>query len=841
MHHLDLAWPLSDITRRSSGTSSVVVFRNRVYRVGHYLTIVDRQPGSDFLPTAVTAQLRENQGGDIGDSFSGVPADDQAMLMLCMDRLFFEGVVQQGGFTLSTISSSFRAAVSTERDTCATLNPLLFVLFMPIALVLLIRSVKAFGFPQFAARTPVLIPTKGANMPPHVLIFIPVYAESEYILRKTLESALQANSPSDRRVLVVVCDGQVRSHGSSHELNYEIVLRLLGHESSAPPQPHAYTAHSGSTNTAQLYSGVAANNTPFIVVAKMGTLDEHSHIGNRGKRDSHALLLKFLYKLMGDAPMTRFEYELYQHFTMRLGIEPRDFLYALTLDADTSMSVDTLPRLMHAMQLDSYLCVAQANTLIANGFSSVWTALQAFPLFLSHNLDQQWTATSTNGHCTLYRLKFANGVPCVLAPGLVRQYCSSDAQIDNAHLTNEWMISTLSEDRALFLLGRRSRPDFKVTTQSSAACFTHVPTGFSTMVATTIRRMITDFAVYRENMRVGSTIAKIAAFMSMAWMVLQPSFAVGLYYLAIAFMTQGFVTWSYAFVVAPFVLIPLLQMVGQLAQFRFGFLVYTPLYMLVGVPLFVILLPMMALASRSKSVQWADSIPAADDHGRALRAPPRKRTDVLVSPANSIPEYRLGEWIAGKVEPISDSMLQSGMLPAVSNKQQLNMTGTSFAPMRAPLPPLKQPIIALDARQSVRPFSVASVSIETDTGNEQWARGNSVYTNIPAALSQQAVSYPTYARPDAGPRVSTAGRSTAISMITDMTLGDEEIVELAGGLTKDEIRDEIQFHLRDVDLNVVTRRKVKEHLFSTFGEAVGYYDEFINEAIEEYTLSRLAI
>jgi hypothetical protein len=84
-------------------------------------------------------------------------------------------------------------------------------------------------------------------------------------------------------------------------------------------------------------------------------------------------------------------------------------------------------------------------------------------------------------------------------------------------------------------------------------------------------------------------------------------------------------------------------------------------------------------------------------------------------------------------------------------------------------------------------------------------------------------------------------RATTVSMLTDVTLDDDELAEIAGGLTKDEIRDEIHFLLKDADLNKITRREVKEHLFGVFGESIEYYADFINQCVEEYTLEKLAL
>ncbi|KAJ3079340.1 hypothetical protein HK102_003852, partial [Quaeritorhiza haematococci] len=59
---------------------------------------------------------------------------------------------------------------------------------------------------------------------------------------------------------------------------------------------------------------------------------------------------------------------------------------------------------------------------------------------------------------------------------------------------------------------------------------------------------------------------------------------------------------------------------------------------------------------------------------------------------------------------------------------------------------------------------------------------------------------------------------------------------------KADVRDEIAWYLDDTDLNVTTRREVKEHLAARFGhEIVEGLGEFVEDCIEEFTLEKLAL
>jgi len=77
--------------------------------------------------------------------------------------------------------------------------------------------------------------------------------------------------------------------------------------------------------------------------------------------------------------------------------------------------------------------------------------------------------------------------------------------------------------------------------------------------------------------------------------------------------------------------------------------------------------------------------------------------------------------------------------------------------------------------------------------------------------------------------------------LDSMELDDDELAEMAGGITKDEVRDEIHFILEEADLNQVTKREVKEHLYTQFGDGIDVYNDYINHCIEEFTLEKLAL
>ena len=71
------------------------------------------------------------------------------------------------------------------------------------------------------------------------------------------------------------------------------------------------------------------------MVVKVGKPTERSKPGNRGKRDSQILLLRYLNRVHFDLPMSPLELEVYHQMRNVIGIDPAFYEYIFTVDADT--------------------------------------------------------------------------------------------------------------------------------------------------------------------------------------------------------------------------------------------------------------------------------------------------------------------------------------------------------------------------------------------------------------------------------------------------------------------------------------------------------------------------
>lgn len=68
-------------------------------------------------------------------------------------------------------------------------------------------------------------------------------------------------------------------------------------------------------NKAKVFTGfykILDHSVPYIVVAKCGKESEVRRPGNRGKRDSQLIMMKFLNKVHFEKPMVPLEVEMYR-------------------------------------------------------------------------------------------------------------------------------------------------------------------------------------------------------------------------------------------------------------------------------------------------------------------------------------------------------------------------------------------------------------------------------------------------------------------------------------------------------------------------------------------------
>jgi chitin synthase len=117
---------------------------------------------------------------------------------------------------------------------------------------------------------------------------------------------------------------------------------------------------------------------PYVVVVKVGKPSERSKPGNRGKRDSQILLMRFLNRVHFDSEMAPLELEIYHQIRNVIGVDPQLYEYLLCVDADTAVTTDALTRFVAMAADDSKIVGLCGETKLSNEQRSWWTMIQVY-------------------------------------------------------------------------------------------------------------------------------------------------------------------------------------------------------------------------------------------------------------------------------------------------------------------------------------------------------------------------------------------------------------------------------------------------------------------------------
>jgi len=170
-----------------------------------------------------------------------------------------------------------------------------------ILLALSIVMVSIIGFKFIAAihfgssRAP-------ENHDKFVICQVPCYTESEESLRRTIDSLARLKYDDKRKLLMIICDGNIKGFGND-KATPAIVLDILGVDPNLDPEPLSFQSlgeGSKQHNMGKVYAGLyecAGHVVPYMVIVKVGKPTERPKPGNRGKRDSQMILMHFLNKV----------------------------------------------------------------------------------------------------------------------------------------------------------------------------------------------------------------------------------------------------------------------------------------------------------------------------------------------------------------------------------------------------------------------------------------------------------------------------------------------------------------------------------------------------------------
>ncbi|RAO69373.1 uncharacterized protein BHQ10_005385 [Talaromyces amestolkiae] len=331
-----------------------------------------------------------------------------------------------------------------------------------------------------------------------IVMHVPCYNETEYVLRKTIDSCVASTYTKKRKLLFIVADGKIASAQNNkptyHILLYDIFNHKTDLESGIDAEAKRYPSYDEkgtSDNFAFCCTGYYRE-VPYVVIVKVGRSDEQTNAkpGNRGKRDSQLLVYNFLryvnYHQRGGGGVSAaplFETIDFQ-MRMRLGIDARYAMYMLVADSDTEIEPTGISYLVHQLERDQKLIGVCGYTGVSNPVDSVVACSQVFEYWLTHTILKALESVCSNvlvlsGCFTIYRLKWAyNNEPAILHPAILEDYAGNYEKTLHEH-----NLLSIGEDRYLSTLSiRYFASECRQRYFSAAVCTTTAPTSLSVLI-----------------------------------------------------------------------------------------------------------------------------------------------------------------------------------------------------------------------------------------------------------------------------------------------------------------------------------------------------------------------
>ncbi|KAI8047482.1 chitin synthase-domain-containing protein [Thamnidium elegans] len=419
----------------------------------------------DYMSDAVVNLFRQKSGEDITDYWNALPLDPEIRQRqeVCLRNLFYVGSLDQ-----------------RNSPQCIFSEYLLLIVTVFLCLVIVFKFMAALQFTT--KREP-------QNHDKFVICQVPCYTEGEEELKKTIDSIAALHYDDKRKLLFIICDGMIVGGGNDRPTP-RIVLDILGVDPHVDPEPLSFLSVGEGQkqhNMAKIYSGLyecQGHVVPYIVVSKVGRPSERQKPGNRGKRDSQLILMRFLNKVHFNAPMTPMELEVYHQIKNVIGVNPSFYEFVLMVDADTEVISDGLNRLVSSFVHDAKVIGLCGETKLSNEKDTWVTMIQVYEYFISHYMIKAFeslfgSVTCLPGCFCMYRVRS----PTKNQPLLVSNQVIEDYQINRVDTLHKKNLLHLGEDRYLTTLILKHFPTYKTKFVPDAKCATNAPDQWSILLS----------------------------------------------------------------------------------------------------------------------------------------------------------------------------------------------------------------------------------------------------------------------------------------------------------------------------------------------------------------------
>ncbi|KHN97886.1 class VII chitin synthase [Metarhizium album ARSEF 1941] len=827
----DLVWGEDDVKSQGNDMQRPwAIYGNQIFDLTDYFKTKDvykDAPMYSFLDESVSDIFKNNPGQNVKSLIDQVIRNSvgnetqHAKVMnswLCVQRNFYKGITDFRDFPRCTVN-----------------NWILLAFTIIICAVILVKFVAALRFTSKRRPSP---------QDKFVICQVPAYTEGEESLRKALDSLTALQYDNKRKLICVICDGVIVGQGNDRPTP-KIVLDVLGVDPKVDPPALPFKSvgpGSEQLNYGKVYSGLyeyEGNVVPYLVVVKVGKESEQGKTkpGNRGKRDSQILLMSFLNRVHHRAPMNPLELEMFHQINNIIGVDPELYEYMLMVDADTSVSEDSLNRLVSACANNAKIAGICGETSLENDEKSWTTMIQVYEYFISHHLAKAFeslfgSVTCLPGCFTMYRLRTVDkGKPLLISDAVIREYAVCD--VDTLHQKN---LLSLGEDRYLTTLMTKHFPYMSYKFIGDAQCKTAAPESWSVLLSQRRRWINSTIHNLVELMRLKEMCGfccfsmRFVVFIDLFGTIILPATCVYLGYLIyrVASHTGQFPIISIAMVAAVYGLQALVFILKRQWQHIGWMIIY-----IIAFPIYSFVLPIYSFWNQD-NFTWGNTrvvigekgnkqVVAVEDEGFDPRSVPLQRWDDYAL-VNNLPGRRGGyqekqdynypdQYEMDEIKSVYSAAPQGSVLTGMGGRN-------SYMPPQSPAPFGNTNRVSMmqgqyhDAAASIRRQSMMSLGTQV----QDMHRSQSPYQDLPgnrgSLMNLRGQGSMTPALGMAGNRASsvmgyTGGHRSPMGPDAMQSATSFDFQRGHVGADDTAIVEAIQSVLREVDLDTVTKKQVR--------------------------------
>ncbi|KAL1866588.1 hypothetical protein VTK73DRAFT_4669 [Phialemonium thermophilum] len=781
------------VSKLAQTGNSIAILHGRVFDLSKYIAggrsrvapegeSLDPDPdATNFMDQQVVDLFQFKSGSDVSKYWDALPlsAAEKSNMLTCLNNLFYIGDVD----TRNSVRCQFAE-------------------YLVLAVSILLGSVITFKF--FAA-----LQFGSKNMPENldkfVMCQIPAYTEDEDSMRRAIDSAARMRYDDKRKLLVIVCDGMIIGQGNDRPTP-RIVLDILGVSETVDPEPLSFESLGEGLkqhNMGKVYSGlyeVQGHIVPFLVIVKVGKPSEVSRPGNRGKRDSQMIVMRFLNRVHYNLPMSPLELEMYHQIRNIIGVNPTFYEFLLQIDADTVVAPDSATRMVSAFLDDTRIIAVCGETALTNAKSSFVTMIQVYEYYISHNLVKAFeslfgSVTCLPGCFSMYRIRAAEtGKPLFVSREVVDAY--STIRVDTLHMKN---LLHLGEDRYLTTLLLKYHSKYKTKYIFNAHAWTIAPDSWQVFLSQRRRWINSTVHNLMELIPMAQLCGfccfsmRFIVFIDLLSTVVQPVTIAYIVYLIVLVIKKSTVVPITAFVLLG--AIYGLQAIIFILRRKWEMIGWMILYVL-AIPVFSFGLPLYAFWHMD-DFNWGNTRIVAGEKGKKIVITDEGKFDPSSIPRKKWEEYQAELWDA-----------QTGR-----DDVRSEISGYSYA--------TKANAMSEYGFPASRPASTTGYPL----GGGGYTDKTPPVPHIPANTSRMSLAASELMP---GNRASQFGGSQFFH-----AGGQEmEMSNLQGLPGDDEILAQIQDILRTADLMTVTKKGVKQELERRFGVPLDSKRAYINSATE---------